>query len=61
MTSMFCRLYHLDTCIILPIWYGADEVVDRWLPGALEEAGVLNGSNSESPLKSMLESFLPGI
>ena len=42
-------------------WYGADEVVDRWLSEALEEAGVLNGSNSESPFKSMLESFLPGI
>ena len=39
-------------------WYGADEVVDRWLFDALEEAGV-NVKSDTFPMKTMLESFLP--
>lgn len=39
-------------------WYGADEVVDRWLFDALEEAGV-NVKPDAFPIKTMLESFLP--
>ena len=39
-------------------WYGAEEVVDRWLFDALEEAGV-NVKPDTFPMKTMLESFLP--
>ena len=39
-------------------WYGAEEVVDRWLFDALEEAGV-NVKSDTFPMKTMLESFLP--
>lgn len=44
-------------------WYGAEEVVDRWLAEALEEAGInLDSSRNgnEFSLKTMFDSIIPG-
>lgn len=44
-------------------WYGADEVVDRWLSEAMAEAGIsINARKEGFPLKNMFESILsPGL
>ena len=41
-------------------WYGANEVLDRWLFEALEEAGVnVNSDNGSVFTLKNIESFLP--